>query len=353
MDLLPKSPSGCPYLFLAPMEGAGDFYFRKAISSIGGFDEAIREFIRVPKNAHVESLSKAYDPQEISPILLTPQIMGSNPELMVLMAKELEKKGALKIDLNFGCPSSTVTGKGAGSSILKDPQLLHDIAKAVVSSVSIPVSIKMRSGYEDTSLFKENLLAAEKSGIKYLTLHPRTKIDAYKAPANWQLIALAKSLVKIPIIGNGDILCVEDAIEMLKTTGCDGLMIGRGVLQNPFLFHQIRSYFSSTFSNDFSSSAPHERYQSDGSGQYYQPKWSDLANYLNLYLSLLPQQMPNLIKTGKMKQLLSFLFQGSEELLSYRKNILSSKASSAELLLKFSLPYLQEGFSRFKKSTRR
>ena len=163
---------------------------------------------------------------------------------MALWLKKSKKEGAPRIDLNCGCPSNTVTGRGAGSSLLKDPTFLHDNAKAIVKAVSIPVTVKMRSGFEDISLFKENLLAAQESGISYLTLHPRTKLDGYGPPANWDLIAEAKHLLKIPVVGNGDILNVADALRMLTHTQCDALMIGRGSMINPYIFHQIRNHFA-------------------------------------------------------------------------------------------------------------
>src|SRR5690242_20501373 len=131
IELLKKHPSGCPYLFLAPMEGVGDKPFRKAMASIGGFDEAVTEFIRVPCNAHVESLAKIYEAEELSPIPLAAQIMGSDPYLMAEMGKELVKRGAKRIDINCGCPSNTVTGKGAGSSLLKNPDHLFTMGKAL------------------------------------------------------------------------------------------------------------------------------------------------------------------------------------------------------------------------------
>ena len=213
---LPKNVYNCPYLLLAPMEGVGDRSFRKAISSIGGFDEAVTEFISVPANAHVESLTRHYDKDELAPIPIAAQIMGSNPFLMAEMAVALEKKGAPRIDINCGCPSSSVTGRGAGSSLLKNPQALYELAKQVVQAVSIPVSLKMRSGYEDISLFKENLLAAEESGVCFITLHPRTKVEGYTPPARWDLIAQAKNLLKIPLIGNGDITSVSTAKALLS-----------------------------------------------------------------------------------------------------------------------------------------
>src|ERR1700733_2263762 len=147
MTILPKDVNGCPFLLLAPMEGVGDRSFRKAMASIGGFDEAVTEFIRVPTNAHVKSLAKVYQANETTPIPLAAQIMGSDPDLMGAMAHEIATRGAPRIDLNCGCPSNTVTGRGAGSSLLKDPNLLFQNAQAMVRAVPVPVTLKMRSGY--------------------------------------------------------------------------------------------------------------------------------------------------------------------------------------------------------------
>ena len=265
--ILPKDAHGCPYLQLAPMEGVGDRSFRKAMASVGGFDEAVRDFLRVPTNAHVKSLAKVYEADELAPIPLAAQIMGSDPELMGDMAREMEERGALRVDVNCGCPSNTVTGRGAGSSLLKDPDFLHEVVRSVVKAVSIPVTVKMRSGFLDTSLFQENLLAAQSTGVRYITIHPRTKVDGYGPPAKWELIAQAKALLKIPVVGNGDILTVEDALHMLRMTACDALMIGRGSLMNPFLFHQIKARFA---------------------GKSYEPKWEDLIRYFETYLQHLP-----------------------------------------------------------------
>jgi len=323
MSLLPKGPYGCPYLQLAPMEGVGDYCFRKAMASVGGFDEAVKDFLRVPQNAHVKSLSLAYTANELSPTSLTAQIMGSDPELMGEMAQELMKRGAPRIDVNCGCPSNIVTGRGAGSSLLKDPSFLHTVVRAVVKSVSIPVTVKMRSGYEDTSLFKENLLAAQESGVRYITLHPRTKVDGYGPPARWDLIAEAKSILKIPVVGNGDILKVEDALKMLETTKCDALMIGRGAVINPFIFHQIQSHFSR---------------------KSYKPQWNDLLNYLDVYIKSMPIDMPNKIQINKLKQLFGFLFKSTPKLLENRQAILTSRYENIVDFLNYAKPLLKEGW---------
>lgn len=216
--MLPKNSHGCPTLFLAPMEGVADRAFRIAMSKVGGFDQACTEFIRVPRNAHVASLARVYDPDELGQVPIAAQIMGGEPHLMAEMVLELNRRGAKRIDLNCGCPSNTVTGKGAGSSLLKDPNHLYDVARAMVKASLVPVTAKLRSGFEDTSLFKENLLAAQESGIAFLTLHPRTKVDGYKPPARWDLIAQAKELLQIPVVGNGDINSVKDALEIANTS---------------------------------------------------------------------------------------------------------------------------------------
>lgn len=324
MTLLPKDINGCPFLLLAPMEGVGDRSFRKAMATIGGFDEAVKDFLRVPKNAHVKSLACEYISDELAPIPLAAQLMGSDPDLMADMAIEIERRGAPRIDLNCGCPSNTVTGRGAGSSLLRDPQLLHQTAKAMVKAITIPVTIKMRSGYEDISLFRENLLAAQESGIHYITLHPRTKVDGYGPPAKWELIAEAKSILKIPLVGNGDILTVDDALRMLKTTQCDALMIGRGSVIDPFIFHQIKAHFSQ---------------------KPYTPEWENLVCYFNTYLSEIPLHMPNKSKVNKLKQLMSFLFKGNTELLKARQAMLTSTFSEVDSFMQYVLPFLKEGLS--------
>lgn len=323
MNLLPKNSDQCPFLLLAPMEGVGDETFRKAMASVGGFDEGVRDFLRVPANPHIPSLAAKYCAKEIAPIPLAAQLMGSDPELMAMMAKEMELRGAPRVDLNCGCPSNTVTGRGAGSSLLKNPNYLHEVAKAMVDAVSIPVTAKLRSGFEDTSLFKENLLAAQESGIKFLTLHPRTKAEGYGPPARWDLIAEAKSILKIPVVGNGDILHVEDAVRMVSQTGCDALMIGRGSIINPFIFLEIKAHYAK---------------------KSFSYGWEDLYKYLNVYLEATPKELHEKSKIGKMKQLLGFLFKKNERLLGLRNDILRAEFTEMGSFMEFALKLLREGF---------
>ena len=272
--LLPKNASACPYLILAPMEGVGDRTFRRAMASVGGFDEACTEFIRVPKNAHIPSLCTQYCVHETAPIPQAAQIMGSEASLMGAMAAALQQKGAPRIELNCGCPSSTVTGRGAGSSLLKTPELLHEIASAMVRAVGIPVTVK---------------------------LHPRTKEDGYGPPARWDLIAEAKALLKIPVVGNGDILTVSHALEMLKQTRCDALMIGRGALMNPWLFHEIKAHFAQTS---------------------YRRTAEQRAHYFQSYIGHLDAEMAPRSQINKLKQIMSYFFKGTDSLLALRSTVL-------------------------------
>ncbi len=320
MSILPRNKDNCPTLLLAPMEGLGDVVFRKAMATIGGFDQACTEFLRVPMNAHVPSLAKKYNPEDTYPIPQAAQLMGSDPVLMAEMAQAVAERGAPRIDLNCGCPSNTVTGRGAGSSLLKDPELLHKVAKAMVDAVTIPVTAKLRSGFEDTSLFKENILAAQESGIKFLTLHPRTKVDGYGPPAKWEYIAAAKSLLKIPLVGNGDILNVDDALRMLKQTQCDALMIGRGSVANPFIFHQIKAHFS---------------------GIKYEPKWEQFHHFImTFYQGII--HLPERNQINKLKSVFTCLFKASETLQSKRQQMLTTTYQDGAAFLSHCIPILKD-----------
>ncbi len=308
------SVSRCPKLFLAPMEGVGCQPFRKAIATIGGFDEASTEFLRVPCNAHVSSLAKKYAPNDTYPIPQAAQIMGSIPHLMAEMTLALIQRGAPRVDLNCGCPSNTVTGRGAGSSLLKTPDLLYEITKAMADVAlpsKVPVTVKLRSGFNDTTLFSENLLAAQEAGAAFITLHPRTKFDGYKPPADWSLIARAKKLLKIPLVGNGDIKTPQDVVRMLEMTGCDAIMIGRGAVIDPWIFHKTKALF-----------------QVD----HTPSNWEDTENYIRSYFKF-HLSAPIRTQINQLKQLGSFLFQYTPELMELRPQILTCREENPHQFL--------------------
>jgi tRNA-dihydrouridine synthase C len=304
-----------PKLYLAPMEGLGNYSFRNAIALIGGFEEATREFISVPKGAHVKSLAKKFLFEDTFPIPQAAQIMGSDPDTLAAMTEALIEKGAGRIELNIGCPSNTVTGNGSGSSLLQDPDKINKILHKMVSVSTVPVTAKLRSGYLDTSLFKENLLAAEGAGISHLTLHPRTKLEGYRGLANIDLIKEAKEILSIPLIGNGDIKCRKDAEHMLAYTGCDGLMVGRGAVINPWIFHEIKG---------------------NASLENFDQTMIFLERFYENVCAYAPKN-----QTGQMKGLFSFLFQRNEALLEKRKDMLRNREKDPRAFFEYCIEALK------------
>jgi tRNA-dihydrouridine synthase C len=228
---------------LAPMEGVVDYLLRELLTEAGGIDLCVTEFIRIT-DTRLPSLTFHRICPELkhgcrtrSGVPVHIQFLGNNPEMIAFNAAKAASLGALGIDLNFGCPAKTVNRHKGGAVLLKEPELIHDIVSAVRKAVpdNIPVSAKMRLGYLDSDMALENAHAIESAGASSLAVHARTKLQAYKPPAHWEeLIAIRESL-GIPVIANGDIFTVTDAIRCREVTGCDQIMIGRGILRDPDL----------------------------------------------------------------------------------------------------------------------
>lgn len=236
------------FLSLAPMEGVMDWVFRDLITSLGGVDQVTTEFMRVTRNLHPNKVFYRYAPElhtgsrTRSGTPLSVQLLGGHPEPMAENALRASELGALGIDLNFGCPAKTVNRHDGGASLLRYPSRLHDITLAVRRAVPahIPVTAKMRLGFEDTSLCLENAIALAEAGASSLAVHCRTKVQGYKPPAHWEWIQPIKESIKIPVIANGDIVDLESLERCFEITGCDRFMIGRAALKNPHLFSRLR-----------------------------------------------------------------------------------------------------------------
>lgn len=165
------------------------------------------------------------------------QLFGEDPEIMGRAAQVVEEMGADFVDINFGCPVPKVVKKGAGSACLKDLPHLTRVVRGVVSAVKIPVTIKVRTGWDANSMNAHEVAhIAHNEGVAWMAIHGRTRAQAYSGDADWNYIARVKAESKIPIIGNGDIYSPEMAVKRLKESGCDGVMIGRGCLKNPYIF---------------------------------------------------------------------------------------------------------------------
>jgi nifR3 family TIM-barrel protein len=178
-----------------------------------------------------------------SPVAI--QLFGETPEAVAKAAKYVQDKGADFVDLNFGCPVKKVVSKGAGSAILKDLPALKRMVSTVKAAIQIPLTIKIRTGWDaNTRNAVEVCNIAYNEGVTWVSIHGRTRSQGYEGFADWDYISEVKSRVKIPIIGNGDIHTAEQAVQRLKTSGCDGVMIGRGCLKNPWIFSEAFAFWN-------------------------------------------------------------------------------------------------------------
>jgi len=226
-------------VLLAPMSGVTDLPFRRLVKSFGAplvISEMIASRAMILQTR--ESLKKAQ--KDASHFPMSVQLAGCEPAVMAEAAKLNEDLGADIIDINFGCPVKKVVNGFAGSALMKDEDLATRIMDAVVKAVKIPVTMKMRLGWNYENLNAPSLAKkAEDVGIQMLTVHGRTRCQMYNGSANWELISNTKQAVKIPVIANGDIKNADDAKTALKLSGADGVMIGRACYGRPWLISQI------------------------------------------------------------------------------------------------------------------
>ena len=299
-----------PATLLAPMAGVTDTIFRRVIRGLGGCGLIMTEFTSaegVTRNA-AKTLRYLYYDEDEHPIAA--QLFGANPEVMAAAASLVEDLGFDQVDINLGCPAKKVV-KCGGSGLLRDLRQLETVLGAARAAVKIPLTIKMRSGWDETNIVAvEVARLAEGLGVEAVAVHPRTRLQAYSGQADWSLIARVKQAVKIPVVGNGDIRVPQDAERMIAETGCDAVMIGRTAATNPWIFRQMEQYFAS--------------------GRYDEPSEADRYHLLSSYFrSLIAAELPDAI--GKMKQFACWFTHGVRNGSDLRHQVHSSH-TPAEVL---------------------
>ncbi len=240
-------------IILAPMDGLTDVYARELLTGIGGYDYCVTEFLRITDTLFPARVFLRRFPELKSsnhsishtkygtPVFL--QLLGSDINAMAENAAKAVQLGAKGIDLNFGCPAKTVNRRNGGASLLKHPETINLLVEAVRKAVpdSIPVTAKMRLGYNNQDLASDNALAIQEGGAKWVTIHARTKKDGYRPPAYWDALSPISELLTIPVIANGEIWTVEDYFFCREQSGCDNIMLGRGAMVTPDLARQIKA----------------------------------------------------------------------------------------------------------------
>lgn len=235
-------------IVLAPMEGVVDHLMRDMLTRIGGFDLCVTEFVRVVEQLLPNKVFYRLCPElrnngnTPSGVPVRVQLLGQHPQWLAENAVRAVSLGSHGVDLNFGCPAKTVNKSKGGAVLLREPETLYAIVKAVRDAVPAQhiVTAKMRLGYEDKSLAIENAQAIKEAGADSLAIHARTKVEGYKPPAHWHWIDKIRQRVDIPIVANGEIWSREDALSCQQASGCENIMLGRGALAMPNLARVVR-----------------------------------------------------------------------------------------------------------------
>lgn len=230
------------------MEGISDAIVRDLLSELGGMDLCVTEFIRVahrPVPAKVflhacPELRHGGRTPKGTPVMV--QLLGGDPAILAASAQTAESLGAQGIDLNFGCPAKRVNGHDGGATLLKTPGRIEAIVQAVVRACQVPVSAKIRLGFDRADRVVDLARAAEHGGAAWLTIHGRTKVQMYRGHADWEAIGVAARAVSIPVVANGDVMTPVDLHACRQTTGCEAFMLGRGAFRNPNSFRYMRGW---------------------------------------------------------------------------------------------------------------
>jgi nifR3 family TIM-barrel protein len=323
-----------PPLILAPVAGHTDTLFRQAIKGLGGCGLVVSELVSTEGMTRCQDRTLHLTRFENSERPVSIQIFGSDPARMAESAAMVQEMGADIVDINLGCPVKKVVKQGGGSNLLRELPLLEAIFKAVRKSVSIPLTVKIRTGWDRNSINAvEVLKLAEDCGVEALAIHGRARCDMFSGTADWSVIASVKENARIPIMGNGDVFTPADAERMFRETGVDGVMMGRGVLSNPWL---IRQCFDHLSGNAVTPVSPSEK-----------------AAFVLSFLRRVEREVPPPVAIGKMKKMGGYLTKGLPGGAHLRDAIHGSRTSREllEQLERFFAATLEPGKDAFSASS--
>ena len=282
-------------IILAPMEGLVDAPLRDILTRIGGIDRCVSEFIRVTDGPLNTGTIRRIVPESLHGwktavgVPVHPQLLGSDPDWLGHNAALLAELGAPAVDLNFGCPAKTVNRHRGGATLLREPDTLYQIVAAVraATPAAIPVTAKMRLGYSDTSLTLECASALADAGAAEIAVHARTKVEGYKPPAHWEWLARVRESVAVPIVANGDVASLDDYQEIRRVSGCEQVMVGRGLVARPGLARCIQAAEEGITAADLS--------------------WEELQPWLLDFYQQVRERVADRHAPGRCKQWLGFL----------------------------------------------